>query len=501
MKRIINYIKNKDTIFLFILLIAIFFSISQVFPEIIASDYLWNFQSTYKMYNGYKIYQDINVIVTPFFFYIGLFLFKILGANMLTFNLYGIIINALILTYTYIILKNLKCGKLLSFITLLGISIISINPLSQNGANYNFLALLLSLIAINLEIKDNIKKNKYTNYLQGIVLFLICFTKQNIGIIFLLSITIYKFIKNNNKKDFIKECIPIYLEIFILGIAFLIYLKTTQTWDGFFYYCLSGMGDFLNNFGLEKIGNNDIFFLIIIPIVVAILGIFGIKKKEFNNVESKNVKLLICTSIGSIAYIVPLCNALHLLLMSFINIISIIYIVKSIFKIEINHKSKIIKTIIIILIITNIMQVGSFVYKCIKIESIKISDRQNTFYNATIPKEIYDSMNEITKYIKEKQEQNINVIVIYKLSGIYMIPLNKNNGKFDCINSGNLGKDGANGVIKEIENMKNTEILILKDDDKVFWQEPEEIRKYIKDNLEENGEIGEFSIYKTVEEI
>ena len=49
----------------------------------------------------------------------------------------------------------------------------------------------------------------------------------------------------------------------------------------------------------------------------------------------------------------------------------------------------------------------------------------------------------------------------------------------------------------EIKEMINTEILIVTDDKNVFWQQPEEVRTYIKENLEYAGEIEQFSIYKT----
>ena len=114
-----------------------------------------------------------------------------------------------------------------------------------------------------------------------------------------------------------------------------------------------------------------------------------------------------------------------------------------------------------------------------------------------IEKSDYEKIIEIDNYILEKEKQGINVIMIYNKSGMYMLPIRHFNGKFDCFNNGNLGRDGANEVIKEIENMKNTEILIVKDDGDVFYQEPKEVREYIKENLKNIGEIEEFSIYAT----
>ena len=72
--------------------------------------------------------------------------------------------------------------------------------------------------------------------------------------------------------------------------------------------------------------------------------------------------------------------------------------------------------------------------------------------------------------------------------------LKRNNGKMDLPFYGNLGIEGEDGLIEEIKNLKNTKILILKNDEYLF-QESDKIREYIRDNYEKIGEIEEFDIY------
>ena len=70
MKNIIEKIKRKDNIVIFILFFLISLGISlNIYLE--SSDEVWNFQNVYKMYNGFKIYEEINVIITPLFFYMA----------------------------------------------------------------------------------------------------------------------------------------------------------------------------------------------------------------------------------------------------------------------------------------------------------------------------------------------------------------------------------------------------------------------------------------------
>lgn len=56
----------KIAIILIIILSAFTFNM-----KLEVGDDLWNFSNIYKMTNGYTIYKDINVIITPLFFYLG----------------------------------------------------------------------------------------------------------------------------------------------------------------------------------------------------------------------------------------------------------------------------------------------------------------------------------------------------------------------------------------------------------------------------------------------
>lgn len=62
----IKFIKKYDidvVIIILLLITPIIFCTYMGFE-----DELWNFANTYKIYNGYKVYKDINIIITPLFF-------------------------------------------------------------------------------------------------------------------------------------------------------------------------------------------------------------------------------------------------------------------------------------------------------------------------------------------------------------------------------------------------------------------------------------------------
>lgn len=68
-------------------------------------------------------------------------------------------------------------------------------------------------------------------------------------------------------------------------------------------------------------------------------------------------------------------------------------------------------------------------------------------------------------------------------------------GKWTCHFYGNLGKNGEDGLIDEINTLQNTNLLILKEEDKEF-QESDKVREHIIENYEQIGEIGRYKIYK-----
>ena len=163
-------------LFLFVVIFLLFLN------RLTAVDELWNFQNVCKMSNGLKIYTDANVIITPIFFYVASFLCKLFGANIVVFRIYNVLIYIGIFGATYKILKDLKACKyfLVIYIALI---IEFMFPIINAGANYNMLAIALALMGLNLYVN---KKNNNIN--QGILIFLIFFTKQNIGVLYAMAI-------------------------------------------------------------------------------------------------------------------------------------------------------------------------------------------------------------------------------------------------------------------------------------------------------------------------
>ena len=106
MKKWRGFIKTYDIdVILSIILIV---GISAFFNILDCYDELWNFANAYKMFEGYTIYKELNVIVTPLFFYIAQLFFKIFGATLLSFRIYNFVISSILIILIYKILGTLK---------------------------------------------------------------------------------------------------------------------------------------------------------------------------------------------------------------------------------------------------------------------------------------------------------------------------------------------------------------------------------------------------------
>ena len=171
-------IKKHDNLLLWIG-IAIFSAIMIFRVELQVGDELWNFQNIYKMVNGYLVYKQANVIITPIFFWMGEILFKILGANYFVYRLFDVCIYSTMILMVYHILKQLKIEKRKALIYTLIIHYF-IHTIVTGGANYNTLAITFVLLGIYISLKYGFTK-RFT-ILNGIMMYIIIFTKQNIGI-------------------------------------------------------------------------------------------------------------------------------------------------------------------------------------------------------------------------------------------------------------------------------------------------------------------------------
>lgn len=479
---------------IFMLIIAFLVIISLTFLVVITpNDELWNFQNIYKMFNNFTIYTDANVIVTPIFFYLGNILLHFFSSTVLTFRIYNTLIYAGLFFIIYKILKNLKTCKNLNLFYVI-LTFLLIFQVIANSANYNALAIVFSLIGLNLYIS-----RKSNNLLQGLLIFLIFFTKQNIGIFYALCVLIYELY---DQKFTLKYIINQFKKIIFFIIPTLLILLKLHL-DGnlfdFINYCFAGLFEFSEKniyFGTE-------LYYLCIPVITIGLYVFTLLKKNttFKNFDTdffKNLTLLFIFALINTLIIYPIVNEAHLIFTFPFHLLFIFYyfdtlIFNDIFKYD-EYKTKINWFSIIILLF---LFIRTLLYFYSYYDTITYCNNTSSPYFGTfIPNEYVEKISTIKTYILEKNKNNIDVIILSHDSCLTMVELRQNHGFYDLLFNGNLGYNGIENVKNDILSRENTEFLVVTDPDDLFEQEPPEIRQFIIDNLEFKGHICNYSIYE-----
>lgn len=497
MEKITKFIKQKENILVFLLIV---FSLlgSTLCITLSNGDELWAFQNVYKIYNGFQIYEDANVICTPLFFFVGNFIFHILGANFFVFRIYSIIIFSAFYFLTYKILRELKINRKISITFLLIIIMFGNFLLSRVMANYNSLALAFCLLGIYLLISRKTKIDKKGIFIQSLICFCVIMTKQNIGLFYAMALAIVIFsIKPKNKIKGILEEGGVLL---LLGAAFLIFLNANGLLSGFMNYCVFG----IKQFATDNLALNWEYIIVVVPVVLlnVITSAFLLKKTSemINKEEKYNLTVLNSFAFFLVFLVFPIINATHSFFAIYVSLILLLYIVSIILnKTEIDiSKYKVVTVLMIGLILIDIfVNIYLMVIWCqIIFNKDYYYKYSEPFYGSVVSEELYNNIENVTNYIKENEQNGKNVIVFSSKAALYMVPLKESNGCYDLPFNGNFGTLKDEDIINDIKNRKNTIVLMeRKNEDYIRWQEPEKVIEILENDLNLIGEIEEFEIY------
>ena len=494
MKEIISKIKEKDDIIIFLMVLCISVGIT-LNMSIVATDEIWNLQSIYKMYNGYEIYKEFNVIITPLFFWCAEFIFHLFGANLVIFRLSHCVLMTIYYLLIYKLLKKLEIPKSISLLVNLGFISLGFTglisfPLIRTGFNYNQMAMLFVILGIYLLTNKRFQKNYI---LQAILTVLAFLTKQTVGIYYIIANIIYLIVSNNSKEEKIKKGIQ-YIIFIILGIfLFLLILFCNDILYNFFDYTFGGILEFADkNVAFEF---KSLAYLVAITILNIVASVLVIKKKCFTNEQEENIKRLLIFSIVFAFVAYPIFNQFHVILVMSFSVINLVYIIYNLFK---DFKEKICKIAIVINCICIIGLIAYSGYNLLEWKNTIESEEypyswEDPFFGGIITKEEYEKNETVIQYIKENEK---NVIILSDKAALYMVPLKRNNGDFDLPLKGNFGSRGEDGLIEKINNMENTQFLIYNGDEERVYQEVEKSIEYVKNTMEYVGKIDCFDIYE-----
>lgn len=490
MKKNSNIISNT---LLAILLSFLFFSF--IFLVLVTSnDELWNFQNIYKMINGYKLYTDCNAIITPIFYYLGAIFLDIFSAKYITFRVYNVITIILLLVIVYKILKKLDLSKNL-LLAYLSFFFLLMFQVFIAGANYNTLACLFILLGMYLYISG-----KSTNLKQGLIIFLVFFTKQNTGVFYALAVLVYELITTKFNLKYIKDQFKKFFFFFIPTSILLLKMYFDNNLFDFINFCFGGLFEF----GESNIVFTAAPFYYALPTTTITIYIFTMLKKNtiFKSLKDdffNTLTFLFVFAIFNTLIIYPIFNSAHFICTFPYHLLFIIYffdklILNDLFN---DEKYKNYSKYFVALILFT-LSIRTLAYFYSDYDSIsKYRNRNSAFDGLYSYTERITKTNELVTYISNQKQKGIEVYICSHDAGFPVIELNESHGVYDLLFNGNLGYKGKEKIINDVDTLKNTEFLVVTNEEEIFVQEPKEIRTYIMENLELRGTIHNYSIYST----
>lgn len=473
-------IKIKEiTIFLIIML---YLASGIMLREVKDLDELWNYNFASNISNGLIPYKDFNMVVTPLLSMVSGIILSIFGKQLIIIRMLNILLNTLIIFMTYKIMQKLEVKKYITYAILM-FSTYVIQKYAM--FDYNFAIELIILIIVYLEIGS-----KKTNPIVLGILAGLCITlKQTIGLAVSVVLIGYKLLEVRNKEDlkrYAKDAMLRTIGAIIPVILMILYLVINGAFKDFIDYCIFGVSTFLNKVSyIQRLiikSEIEIKILAVLPISIIILLIMYIKNKE------KDALILSVFGITSMLAVYPIADETHLMSGIFITLIAVAYILNKIIK----------KDFIVLNIFLYVFSIMYVIYQVINSSYVYIKSNKNMniehYKYLIIKQDTIDYIEKIDKYIEESKKE---VYILDSSAAFYMIPINRYHKDYDMFNLGNLGSKGEDGQIENIKQQVGyVKILIKKDKYSRNWQTPENVRKWIKQNMKKTDEVGTFEVYE-----
>ena len=445
--------KRKDIVINCIELIILFVVI-MIYNTFFYSgyDHIVDFTHTYSIANGLSIYKDFNIVIGPVYPMLMALFLVVFGKNLIVFNT----INSLIVVCIYYLIKKNNKHTFSLFI-LLSFCIVLF-------AKYNTFILLLFYILYFLELRDF----KYKDYIIGIVLSLIIFTKISVGICLIIPTIILYYKK---PRVILKRL----LTIFIISSLFLLLMHILGVLPDFINYTVLGLFDFAD-ISLSTYKTALLIIMLIILLLGMIFLIKAFKKDKFA-----------CYYFFFFSMALPSFDFNHTMLAI---VPTIIYFVDSK---RISKRIRIVCYSIFAIFYISLIINSSSNIDLLKIDCENKYCSQNYIFNYS-----FDNVHKINEELKK--EYSDYTIYYFNLDAyFYKLDLHENINKYDFIWNGNMGFNGSDKYIKEINNYCNSNRCLFIINESIIKDNKEDlislkILKHVSKKYEKKGNL----FYKNV---
>ncbi|MBR2744282.1 MAG: hypothetical protein IKE01_03180 [Clostridia bacterium] len=466
-------------------------------------DEMWNFNVSRCIADGLIPYKDISMVSTPLLGFLLAIPLKIFGSQLIISRISAIIMSVIVFVLASKIFNKLEIKNEISRLILLLLFVCIYDFLALN---YNLLVLIFLLAIILLEVKQQkiLKCNKgIVDFFIGILAGLSVCSKQSVGLIICFFVVICPICCIKNKRN-IRNCFKKIL-FRLLGmaipiLAFLIYLNVVNAYDDFLDYSVFGVKTFSNKIPYLKLLTNKTYIIRILAIMVPVVLITAVIISIVNKFKRKDdciLYILTAYSIAMFSIVFPISDKEHFFTAMIPSWILSGYLLSLLFKngekfnfkyfIEFINIFTMLSTIALTLWIE--YNHNEFLGRITKFKF------QNHFDYVYIDNDVDKMISEIDDYIKKSEKK---VYILDSSAAMYMIPIDRYNKDFDMFCKGNFGGSGEQKIIERIKN-EDALYLILKYEGYLNWQNPNEVRKYIKENMELVESKEPFDVYKNKE--
>ena len=499
--------KIKKECFIIVILLLILTAIIMVKP-LNDLDEIWNYNFARNIVDGNMPYKDFNMIQMPLVPALCAIFLNLLGNELMIMRIIAILLCTIILFITYKILELLKVNKWLNYAFLIFLIYILKDHFR---IDYNFFVLFNVLWIIYIELKSvrekKTKEELLTSSKKDIVLGIlagICIcSKQTTGVLVAIVLVGYNLLNVSNFKEFklfIKKAIYRVIGVFIPLLMLSIYFTWNHLWNDFIDYCILGIGTFSNSIPYSNLLTNSNILIktlsIIVPIfLISMIGNILVNKYKRKEIDSQ-LLTIVSYAIAEMVVVFPISDDIHFLIGAFPAMIGIIYGMSILSQKLKNEKVKIfikeyLKAFNILAVaILGMVSIVSLYNYAIQVREYTTLNHFNYIIQS---QDQIDSIKNVEEYI---QKQDKNVYILDAAAAIYTIPINQYTKNYDMFLIGNLGRDGEEGIIEDLQEEENYIVLIKNEQYSRNWQNPEKVRKYIIENMNKMGEIDAFDIYE-----
>ena len=437
-----NKIKNILIILILIISIA-----GIILPRHLSDlDEIWNYNFARCIKNGLLPYKDFNMIQTPLLPIIcGIFL-KLTIDELIMMRIISILLITIVFFMIYKILEILRVDKKIIILSMIGLFFLS---KSFFCLDYNYSVLLITLILIYLEIKND-KPCVKKDFLIGILAGTSFLFKQTTGLALILVFIFYKLLLAENKEDFkkvFKTIIYRLIGVLIPLIVLVLYLTINHIWSDFINYTILSLKTFSNKMSYVYLLKGDRGRLIqilsiLIPITIIVMYFLSVVKKHKGD-EQGNIFILFCYSFASFVVAFPISDKIHFIIGSTPTLIALVYLI-SILIANVNTNQKI-KAIIkhflealcfLLIVYTTVISIKN------TIKYLKIANNYTNLEHFKYIGKTINYIEPIDEYIIEQNHNGKDVYILDSTASIIMIPLNKYNKDYDMFLKGNIGEKG-----------------------------------------------------------